>query len=152
MNSNNPYTMKKTLKTLLFAVVAVILAVACENHGKGGANKNSSEYYVFPLNVQEDGFEADPIGTNLRAIETEVKKARAIAPKGIIGVNIMVAAAEFMEAAKTAVEEGVDVIIAGEESYAAMKRSTNGGGENAPMLEGEDDFYELFMAGLSMEE
>ena len=30
----------------------------------------------------------------------------------------------------------------------AMKRSTNGGGENSPMLEGEDDFYELFFAGL----
>lgn len=42
----------------------------------------------------------------------------------------------------------MDVIIAGEESYAAMKRSTNGGGENAPMLEGEDDFYELFLAAL----
>ena len=42
----------------------------------------------------------------------------------------------------------MDVIIAGEESYAAMKRSTNGGGENAPMLEGEDDFYELFLATL----
>lgn len=42
----------------------------------------------------------------------------------------------------------MDVIIAGEEAYAAMKRSTNGGGENAPMLEGEDDFYELFLAAL----
>ena len=42
----------------------------------------------------------------------------------------------------------MDVIIAGEESYAAMKRSTNGGGENAPMLDGEDDFYELILAAL----
>ena len=42
----------------------------------------------------------------------------------------------------------MDVIIAGEESYAAMKRSTNGGGENAPRLEGEDDFYELILAAL----
>ena len=42
----------------------------------------------------------------------------------------------------------MDVIVAGEESYAAMKRSTNGGGENAPMLDGEDDFYELFLAAL----
>ena len=42
----------------------------------------------------------------------------------------------------------MDVIIAGEEAYAAMKRSTNGGGENAPMLVGEDDFYELFLAAL----
>ena len=42
----------------------------------------------------------------------------------------------------------MDVIIAGEESYAAMKRSTNGGGDNAPMLDGEDDFYELILAAL----
>lgn len=42
----------------------------------------------------------------------------------------------------------MDLIQAGEELYAEMKRSTNGGGENSPMLEGEDDFYELFFASL----
>lgn len=42
----------------------------------------------------------------------------------------------------------MDLIQAGEEFYATMRRSTNGGGENSPMLEGEDDFYELFLAGL----
>ena len=42
----------------------------------------------------------------------------------------------------------MELILAREEFYATMKRSTNGGGENSPMLEGEDDFYELFFAGL----
>ena len=42
----------------------------------------------------------------------------------------------------------MELILAGEEFYATMKRSRNGGGENSPMLEGEDDFYELFFAGL----
>lgn len=42
----------------------------------------------------------------------------------------------------------MDLIEAGEGFYATMRRSTNGGGENSPMLEGEDDFYELFFAGL----
>lgn len=42
----------------------------------------------------------------------------------------------------------MDLIQAGEEFYGNMRRSTNGGGENSPMLEGEDDFYELFMASL----
>ena len=42
----------------------------------------------------------------------------------------------------------MELVLAGEEFYATMKRSTNGGGENSPMLEGEDDFYELFFAGL----
>ena len=46
----------------------------------------------------------------------------------------------------------MDVICAGEEFHAAMKRSTNGGGENSPKIDGEDDFYELFLAGLLMEE
>ena len=42
----------------------------------------------------------------------------------------------------------MDLISAGEDFYATMRRSTNGGGENSPMLEGEDDFYELFFAAL----
>jgi len=42
----------------------------------------------------------------------------------------------------------MDLIQAGEEFYGNMRRSTNGGGENSPMLEGEDDFYELFMASI----
>ena len=42
----------------------------------------------------------------------------------------------------------MDLISEGEEFYAAMKRSTNGGGENSPMLDGQDDFYEMFFAEL----
>ena len=42
----------------------------------------------------------------------------------------------------------MELLCAGEEFYAAMKRSANGGGENSPMLAGEDDFYELFMASI----
>lgn len=40
----------------------------------------------------------------------------------------------------------MDLVSAGEDFYATMRRSTNGGGENSPKLEGEDDFYELLMA------
>lgn len=39
----------------------------------------------------------------------------------------------------------MELIAAGEEFHAAMKRSTNGGGENSPMIEAEDDFYEFFL-------
>lgn len=45
----------------------------------------------------------------------------------------------------------MEVVQAGEEFYAAMRRSTNGGGENSPLLEGEDDFYELLLASLEFE-
>ena len=42
----------------------------------------------------------------------------------------------------------MDLVFAGEEMYAAMRRSTNGGGENSPALEGEEDYYSMFIAGL----
>ena len=38
----------------------------------------------------------------------------------------------------------MDLACAGESFYAEIKRSTNGGGENSPLLKGEDDFYEMF--------
>lgn len=43
----------------------------------------------------------------------------------------------------------MDLVMAGEEYYAAMRRSTNGGGENSPLLDGEDDYYELFLSELA---
>lgn len=43
----------------------------------------------------------------------------------------------------------MELVSAGEAFYAEMKRSTNGGGENSPVLEGEDDFYELFFARIA---
>ena len=42
----------------------------------------------------------------------------------------------------------MDLLSAGEDYYAAMRRSTNGGGENSPLLTGEDDYYELFIEEL----
>ena len=42
----------------------------------------------------------------------------------------------------------MEVVQAGEEFYASYRRSTNGGGENSPLLEGQDDFYEMFFAAL----
>ena len=46
----------------------------------------------------------------------------------------------------------MDVLTAGEAMYAQMKRSVNGGGENSPMLDGEDDYYEQFFADLEREQ
>ncbi len=55
---------------------------------------------------------------------------------------------------KIAQEQGypiylMDLVSCGEDFYASMRRSTNGGGENSPKLEGEDDFYELFLAAIA---
>ena len=41
----------------------------------------------------------------------------------------------------------MDLLSAGEDYYASMRRYTNGG-ENSPMLVGKDDYYELFIEEL----
>ncbi len=42
----------------------------------------------------------------------------------------------------------MDMVNQGEEFYAEIKRSTNGGGENSPDLEFQNDEYEIFMMRL----
>ena len=65
------------------------------------------------IGYREPDFDADPIGANLRAIGTEIKKAREIAKGGILGVNIMVATRMYEEYVKAAVAAGIDLIISG---------------------------------------
>lgn len=65
------------------------------------------------IGFREEGFEKDPIGTNLKAIKKEICKARKIANGGIIGINIMVTTQRYEEYVKAAVESGVDLIISG---------------------------------------
>lgn len=65
------------------------------------------------IGYQSPGFDENPIETNLRAIAEEIKKAREIAGKGIIGVNIMVATRCYEEYVKAAVAAGADLIICG---------------------------------------
>ncbi len=61
----------------------------------------------------EEDFDRKPLEANLRAIGKHIKKAREIAPKGIIGVNIMVATKNYGKYVKEAVEHGIDLIISG---------------------------------------
>lgn len=65
------------------------------------------------IGYREPDFDTDPIGANLRAIGSEIKKARQAAGGGILGVNIMVATRKYEEYVKTAVAAGIDLIISG---------------------------------------
>lgn len=65
------------------------------------------------IGYREPDFDIDPIGANLRAIRTEIHKARQIAKNGILGVNIMVATRKYEEYVKAAVEAEIDLIISG---------------------------------------
>lgn len=65
------------------------------------------------IGYREPDFDTDPIGANLRAIKTEVEKARQIAKDGVLGVNIMVATRKYEEYVKASVDAGIDLIISG---------------------------------------
>ncbi len=65
------------------------------------------------IGYREPDFDTNPLGANLRAIGSEIQKARRIARDGILGVNIMVATRKYEEYVKAAVAAGIDLIISG---------------------------------------
>lgn len=66
------------------------------------------------IGYDEEGFENDQAGCNLRAIRRHIRRAKEIAcGNGLVGVNIMVALKHYKEHVKEAVAAGADVIISG---------------------------------------
>lgn len=65
------------------------------------------------IGFDEEDFYTNPIAANLRAIDKHIKKAKEIAEKGVVGVNIMVACQNYKEYVIGAVKSGADVIISG---------------------------------------
>ena len=65
------------------------------------------------IGFREPDFAENPLTANLRAIEKELRRAREIAPEGILGFNIMVATRSYAEYVKAAVKAGADLIVSG---------------------------------------
>ena len=65
------------------------------------------------IGYQNPEFEKNPMKANLKAIKTEFEQARKIAPKGIIGANIMVAMNNYAEIVKECVKNKIDLIVSG---------------------------------------
>ena len=65
------------------------------------------------IGYREPDFDRNPAEANLRAIESEMKKARAISPDGIIGFNVMTALKENAVHIRAAVKAGADIVISG---------------------------------------
>lgn len=66
------------------------------------------------IGYREPDFATNPIECNLRAIKTEIEKAKKIAGSaGAIGVNIMVATKRYEDYVRAAVKAGADLIISG---------------------------------------
>lgn len=62
---------------------------------------------------REPDFRKKPLETNLRTLKSEIRRAKEIAPNGIIGVNLMVAANSYDDLVQASLEAGVDLIISG---------------------------------------
>jgi NAD(P)H-dependent flavin oxidoreductase YrpB (nitropropane dioxygenase family) len=82
------------------------LAAAVAN--EGGIGTISAAQIGF----REPDFATNPVEANLRAISSEIKKARE-KTKGIIAMNIMAAMNNYELYVKKAVEEKIDLIISG---------------------------------------
>lgn len=62
---------------------------------------------------QESDFRKNTHEANLRGLRGEIRRARELAPKGIIGVNILMAMNSYKEMMEVCVAEKVDLIISG---------------------------------------
>ncbi len=64
------------------------------------------------IGMLEPDFAKNFLAANIRALKKEIRKARELT-QGILGVNIMTALSNFADMARTAIEEGADVIFSG---------------------------------------
>lgn len=65
------------------------------------------------IGFDEPDFLTNTIEANERALRKHIRKAKEISPKGIIGLNVMVATNNYEQTIKIAVEEKIDLIISG---------------------------------------
>jgi nitronate monooxygenase len=83
-----------------------VLASAVANEGGVGVIAAAA------IGMLEPDFSTNWLEANIRALKREIKQARELT-KGILGVNIMVALSNFADLARTAIEEGIDIIFSG---------------------------------------
>lgn len=58
------------------------------------------------IGFREPDFEKDPVSANIRAIGKELRRARELAPNGIIGMNFMSIDSHYAEYVTEAVKQG----------------------------------------------
>jgi len=83
------------------------LASAVANEGGIGVISGTG------IGFREPDFKMHYRSSCIKGLKEEISKARANSPHGIIGLNLLAAMTNFAEMAKTAVEEGIDIIFAG---------------------------------------
>ncbi len=100
----------------LYPIVQGGMGVGISMHRLASAVANAGGIGVISAanpGFREPDFAKDSIGANLRGLAKEIQKARELSPKGILGVNILAATAQYADFVKTAVSEKIDLIISG---------------------------------------
>lgn len=103
-------------KTLEIPVVQGGMGIGISLGGLAGAvakEGGAGTISVSQIGYREPDFYTNTLEANKRAIHKEMKKAREIAPKGIIGCNIMVAMNHYEENVKEIIAAGADFIVSG---------------------------------------
>lgn len=83
------------------------LAAAVANEGGIGIISGAQPGY------KEENFRIDNAAANVQGLIKEIRKAKELAPNGIIGVNFLAASKNYTELVMTAVKEKADLIISG---------------------------------------
>lgn len=83
------------------------LAAAVANAGGIGVISGAQ------IGFRENDFKTDNDHANITGLIKEIRRARQLSPKGILGVNFLVATNNYKDMVVTAVKEKVDLIIAG---------------------------------------
>lgn len=65
------------------------------------------------IGFKEPDFRTNNLMANIRALQKEIRRARELSPKGIIGINIMTVASQYKDLVEAAVKEKIDIIISG---------------------------------------
>ena len=65
------------------------------------------------IGYDEEGFNKDPLSTNLKSLKKHIQKAKELSNNKPLGINLMVAMNFYEEHVKTAIEAGIDIIISG---------------------------------------
>ncbi len=108
-------------KTAAFPLIQGGMGVGVSLSGLAGAVAKEGGTGIIStaqIGFREPDFEEDSKAANLRAMVTELKKAREIAAadgscKGLLGYNIMNATWDYGDYVRTAAKAGADVIISG---------------------------------------
>lgn len=104
-------------KTSKYPIIQGGMGVGVSMHNlAGNVSKEGGIGIISTADIgyQEEDFNKNPMGANLRAIGKEIKLARKIAGEDkILGVNIMVALKNYSEIVKECVKQKIDLIISG---------------------------------------